>query len=71
MRQALRFNEYRLKTDMTEKGWNVMELARMSGVSHMTIRRFLEGGAQTPRVGKKLADALGYPVARYLEKGQG
>lgn len=56
-----------LENDMTQRGWLAVDLARKAGVSHMTVGRFLSGERQTPRTLKKLADALGYDVLRYLK----
>jgi transcriptional regulator with XRE-family HTH domain len=61
-----RFNVERLVQDMTLRGWNATDLARAADVSAMTVSRFLRGEAQTAPTAKKLADALGYTVRRYL-----
>ena len=55
-----------MQADMFEKGWVVMDLARKSGLSHMTVARFFSGQHQTPRTAKKLASALGHRLGRYL-----
>jgi len=55
-----------LQRDMTAKGWLPIDLARKAGVSHMTVSRFISGESQTPRMAKRLANALGFPLRRYL-----
>lgn len=51
---------------MTAKGWLPIDLARQASVSHMTVGRFFSGERQTARTAKKLADALGRSLKRYL-----
>lgn len=63
---TMRYDIERLETDMALKGWVGADLSRASGVSAMTVSRFLSGHTQTPRVAMKLAAALGYSVRRYL-----
>lgn len=48
------------------RGWLPKDLARKAEVADMTVYRFLSGDTQTARTAKKLADALGYSVKRYL-----
>ncbi len=55
-----------MQTDMTAKGWLVMDLARKADISHMTVARFFEGRHQTARTAKKIAKALGHSVRRYI-----
>lgn len=47
-------------------GWNASALARAAGLSVMTVTRFLRAQVQTAKTAKKLADALGHSVDRYL-----
>lgn len=61
-----RYRVDRMVSDMTRRGWNVMDLARESGLSHMTIRRFFDGIARTPKTAKKIALALERPIERYF-----
>lgn len=63
---SVAYNVRLLERDMAAKGWLPVDLARAAGVSHMTVGRFLRGERQTARVAKKLADALGTKVARYI-----
>lgn len=60
------FDVDKLVADMTLRGWNNTDLARAANVSAMTVSRFLRGEAQTAPTAKKLAEALGYSVRRYL-----
>ena len=65
-REALSYDIERMKVDLAEKGWLQTDLARVARVSDMTITRFFRGEQQTARTAKKLAEALGYTVRRYL-----
>jgi transcriptional regulator with XRE-family HTH domain len=65
-----RFDVVRLQDDMHAKGWMPIDLARAAGVSHMSVSRFLRCERQTPRMAKKLADAIGYSIRRYLVVGE-
>lgn len=55
--------------DMALKGWLPTHLAREAGVSDMTVSRFLSGEVQTAPTAKKLAEALGRSVRRYIITG--
>lgn len=55
-----------LKQDMARRGWLPTHLARAAGVSDMTVSRFLNGDIQTAPTAKKLAEALGRNVSRYI-----
>lgn len=56
----------RMSDDMALKTLVPAELARVAGVSDETVYRFLRRERQTTKTAKKLADALGYSVRRYL-----
>lgn len=56
----------KLKRDMAKKGWLPRDLARQSGLSDMTVSRFLRGLRANPRTARRLAEALGHRVDRYL-----
>ena len=62
-----RYDSDRMATDMALRGWLAADLSRVSGVSPMTVSRFLNGQTQTARVAIRLAAALGYSVRRYLK----
>ena len=66
MRARPVFDVGQLEQDMAAKGWLQADFARASGLSDMTVSRFLHGERQTNRTAKKLAGALGYSVRRYL-----
>ena len=56
----------KMRDDMALKGLLPIDLARAAGVADMTVYRFLAREAQTAKTAKKLAEALGYTVRRYL-----
>ena len=60
------FDVAAMQADMFAKGWLPMDLANAADISHMTVARFFEGQHRTPRTAKKIAQALGRPVRRYL-----
>jgi transcriptional regulator with XRE-family HTH domain len=51
--------------DMALKGWMPTDLARESGLSNMTISRFLSAEVQTAPTAKRIAEALGRSIKRY------
>lgn len=63
---TVRYNTQLMAEDMAAKGWSKDDFARRAGVSDMTVIRFLRGDAQTAPTAKKLADALGKGVSRYI-----
>lgn len=60
------FDVEKMQDDMALKGWLPIDLAREAGVSDMTVYRFLQRETQTAKTAKKLAEALGHGVRRYL-----
>jgi transcriptional regulator with XRE-family HTH domain len=62
----IRFDAQRMAEDMALRGWTKKDFAIRAGVSDMTVIRFLRGEYQTAPTAKKLAEALGYSVRRYL-----
>lgn len=52
--------------DMAAKGFIQKDLAEHARVSAMVVSRFLSGERQNARAAKKIANALGYSVRRYL-----
>jgi len=60
------YNADLMRDDLREKGWLPVDLARQSGVSHMSVSRFLSGERQTPRMAKRFAEALGFSIRRYM-----
>lgn len=55
-----------MQRDMAAKGLMAAHLALRASVSRSTVTRFFDGSFQTPKTAKKLAQALGYPLRRYL-----
>jgi transcriptional regulator with XRE-family HTH domain len=55
-----------MQEDLKAKGWLPIDLARKADVSHMSVSRFFSGERQTPRMAKKLAQAMGFTLRRYL-----
>ena len=64
------FNTARFRADMELRGWFQIDLARVAQLPQSTVSRFLGGAVRSPRTAKKLADALGQPVARYYRNGR-
>lgn len=63
---VVKFDVQRMAEDMVIKGWTKLDLANRAGLSDMSVIRFLRGEQQTAKTAKKLAEALGYSVRRYL-----
>jgi transcriptional regulator with XRE-family HTH domain len=61
-----RYNAALIAQDLAERGWHGEELARRAGLSGSTVHRFLTGQMQTGKAAAKIADALGYPLKRYV-----
>jgi transcriptional regulator with XRE-family HTH domain len=66
MSRKVDFDGDKLHMDMVLKGWTPVELSRRAEVSDMTVYRYLSGQCRTAKTTKKLAQALGYPMRRYL-----
>lgn len=60
------WNIDRMDRDRLGRGWTKRRLAAIAGVSEATVTRWFQGEVQTPGTAKKLADALGHPVSRYV-----
>ena len=60
------FDVEEMLDDMAMRGWLANDLARIAGVADMTVYRFLKRQTQTNKIAKKLAEALGFSVRRYL-----
>lgn len=56
-----------MNQDRLRHGWSYSDLAREAGCSVQTVSRFFSGAFQTPKSAKKLAIALGFPLARYVK----
>ena len=66
MQRTGRFDVAKMRHDMDTKGWQDADLADRAEVSRATVSRFMAGEFQTARTAKKLADALGFSVRRYV-----
>jgi len=55
-----------MQVDLDAKGWQPTDLAAFADVAPSTISRFFSGERQTARTAKRIADALGYHVRRYV-----
>jgi transcriptional regulator with XRE-family HTH domain len=62
----VQFDVAQMTLDMAAKGWIAKDLARKAKVSEMAVSRFLRSQHQSPRTGKKLAQALGKPIESYI-----
>jgi transcriptional regulator with XRE-family HTH domain len=61
-----RFDTQRLVDDMALRGWEQKNLTAASGLSAMTISRFIRAERQTVKTAARIAHAMGYTVRRYL-----
>lgn len=66
MQQDGRFDVAQMQADLDARGWQPTDLADRAGVAASTVSRFFSGEIQTARTAKKLAEALGYSLRRYL-----
>lgn len=62
----LKFDTQRLLEDMALRGWEQKDLAAASGLSAMTISRFLRAESQTVKAATRIAGGMGYAIRRYL-----
>lgn len=60
-----------MNEDAAARGWNQVDLARVTGLHKATVARFFCGEVQTPKTAKLLADALGRTPRRYLVREKG
>lgn len=65
-RPSVRYDVAKMATDMAKRGWNDSALAEQAQVSKMSVGRFLKGEVQTAKMAGRLAEALGFSVARYV-----
>lgn len=66
MSRTIQFDTARMREDIAARGWQPADLADRAGVARSTVGRFLSGEFQTARTAKKLAEALGFSIRRYL-----
>lgn len=55
-----------MKADMQSAGLDVSGLARAAELSIPTVSNVLRGASKSTKSVKKIAFALGYPIARYV-----
>lgn len=55
---AARINQLRLRREMTSRGWNACDLARLAGLSPATLTAAMKGTPVSPRTVRKLAIAI-------------
>lgn len=63
---TVRYDTRRVVADMAGRGWLAQDLARVAGLSNMTVSRFLRHQRPTATTVKKIADALGFSARRYV-----
>jgi plasmid maintenance system antidote protein VapI len=59
-----------IERDMVAAGWLITDLAAAASLPYASIHRALRSGRPlTARMGKRLADALGHDLERYVRIG--
>jgi DNA-binding phage protein len=66
METAYAFDVDKMRGDIAAKGWLPTDLARVAGFHDETIARHLRGDRSNPRTVKRMAEALGFGIKRYL-----
>lgn len=56
----------RMLDDMADLGLQPAEVARRAGLHKSTVSRFLDGDFRTAPTAKRIAEALGHSVRRYV-----
>lgn len=64
----MRLDRIKLVSELARQDMTQTQLAERSGVSRVTINYIKNGKSCTEEVGKKLAEALGVPVEKLIEK---
>jgi transcriptional regulator with XRE-family HTH domain len=64
--EPIQYDAQLMAEDMALRGWTKLDLAKRARVADMTVIRFLRGESQTAPTAKKLANALGHSVRRYI-----
>lgn len=64
----MRIDRIKLVTELTRRDMTQAKLAELSGVSRATINYIKGGKSCSDEVGKKIAEALGIPVEKLIEK---
>lgn len=64
----MRIDRIKLVSELTRRDMTQAKLAELSGVSRATINYIKGGKSCSDEVGKKIAEALGIPVEKLIEK---
>lgn len=64
----MRIDRIKLVSELTRRDMTQAKLAELSGVSRATINYIKGGKSCSDEVGKKIAEALGIPVEKFIEK---
>lgn len=64
----MRIDRIKLVTELARRDMTQAKLAELSGVSRATINYIKGGKSCSDEVGAKIADALGIPVQKLIEK---
>ena len=64
----MRIDRIKLVSELTRRDMTQAKLAELSGVSRATINYLKGGKSCSDEVGKKIAEALGIPVEKLIEK---
>lgn len=64
----MRIDRIKLVTELVRQDLTQSQLAERAGVSRMTVNSVKCGKSCSDRVGIKIADALGVPIEKLLEK---
>lgn len=65
--EEMRIDRKKLILAMLEKNHNVLQLAKASGISRVTISSIRSGKSCSPVTAKKIAAALNVPIENLIE----
>ena len=64
----MRINRIKFVAELIKRDMTQIKLAELAGVSRATITSIKSGKSCTEEVGQKIANALGIPLAKLIEK---
>lgn len=64
----MRIDRLKLRMELAKRDMKQIELAELAGVSRATVGYIAGGKSCSDKVGIKIADALGVPIEKLLEK---
>lgn len=64
----MRIDRLKLRMELAKRDMTQMKLAELAGVSRATIGYVVGGKSCSDRVGIKIANVLGVPIEKLLEK---